>query len=171
MANFKEDLKRGEAAERRFQQLHKLQLTKPSHLKWDFDGPDGERLELKADFYDPTRTPNLFLERWSDVDKKKPGGVWQSLENGANIFCYWFVNGGFWLECRDLPALVKFLDVHIESCPPFEVVNPAQQGSENGQHYAASSWTTVGYRIPRKILKGYFDIYVCGEGLGWTRKT
>ena len=143
--DFQTDLERGQEAEKKFMKLHCLDLKKPTHLKWDFDGPNGERVELKADSYDPNRTPNLFMERWSDVDRKKPGGPWRALENGANIFCYWFVMGDYFLECRNLPGLVKFLDEEILTAKKVSVKN--------------KTWTTVGYLVPRDRLLMYFDFY------------
>lgn len=144
-ANFHEDLKRGKDAEKKFLEIHPWDLEFTDHRKWDFNGPDGKNVELKADFWCPTKTENLFIERWSNWDKKKPGGIWQARDNGANVFCYWFVKGGFWLECRDVDALVDHLETRIETIKPFRVLN--------------RGWISVGYRVPRNSLKEHFDIY------------
>lgn len=151
-ANFEADLKMGKLAEKEFLGIHPWALTQSKDRKADFIGPKGERIELKTDTYDPKKTPNMFLERWSSVEAGKPGGPWQSLEGGSNVFIYWFPKGNFWLECRNLKNLVDYLDLllTIKESPAKQVDVPNE---------GPPPYVTRGYAIPRKLLKRYFDIY------------
>ena len=141
-ANFKDDLVRGGEWEALFQKNYPEKLTKAPDLSHDFVMEDGRKLELKSDSY---LTGNLFVERWSSLEGKLPGGPWQSLEKGVDVFCYFFVKENFWLECRKLNQLVDKLDILIENLPMVKVKN--------------ESWTTVGYLIEREQLWEYFDPY------------
>lgn len=163
-ADFHKDLKRGKEAEEAFIKMHPWNLVDSGTRAFDFKGDKKDKItgwnasfegrlepqvELKSDFYDPNKTENLFIERWSNLEKQKPGGLWQSHANGADVFCYWFVKGGFWLECRKVPELIEHLEDRIETIKPFRVLN--------------RGWITIGYRVPRNTLKSYFDIYRVGR--------
>jgi hypothetical protein len=144
-ANFVKDLKRGRAAEEEFILIHPAGLTKSEDKGWDFNAPNGDRIELKTDFYDPGETDNLFIERLRNLGNETPGGIWQAAAAGATVFIYWFPEGKFYLECRDIPKLICRLESIIEGLKPFDVYN--------------RTYKTRGYRVPRKLLKDCFDIY------------
>jgi len=151
-ANFLTDLKRGQQAEVEFLHIYPL-VIKPSKVRaWDFEIPDGPRLELKADFYNVTKTENLFMERWSCFEQKSPGGIWQSRDNGADWFIYWFPSGRFWMEFRDLEAAIERID--RMQLPEIVVTNERQ--TSDGQ---TSVYSTVGYKIRRGDLYEVCDIY------------
>jgi hypothetical protein len=114
-------------------------LRVEGHRKWDFDCTDGYAYELKTDTYSMHKSQNFFMERWSVLDKKKPGGPWQALENGADIFIYCFINNKTYFEFKDLPALVDRLDLLTEKQGLVYIPN--------------KGWTTAGYKVKRDSLK------------------
>ena len=99
------------------------------------------KIELKSDFY--TDTPNLFMERWSVAptpDKPgKPGGPWQSLENGTKYYVYWCVEMDV-MYVFDVASLVAALDTIIDTMRQIIVKN---QG-----------YYTIGYLLPKKEISG-----------------
>lgn len=105
----------------------------------------GEILELKTDTYDMGKTSNFFIERYSDVIKKSPGGPWQARKKGAGIFCYMFINNNCWFEFRDLPALIKRLEELTRGKGLVYIRNKA--------------WTTGGYKIKRADLEDLYKVY------------
>lgn len=126
--DFKESLKRGQDGETELLKLWP-ELIAADGRKHDFTLPNGDTVELKTDYYDADKTPNFFMERWSNWADKKPGGVWQS---SATYFAYYFIKNGL-LFVFKTNALREFMD---------------------GQKYGGISvrnkgWTTVGYRVPR----------------------
>ncbi len=131
VANFKKDFDRGREAENKFAAQWGLEIINKKGLP-DMRSPTGTLIELKTDFYDPTKTENFFMERYSyDV---KPGGVWQAMEAGSEIFVYQFALNGqqFFFHTADL---LKWLE---------ENVNPAKLISiMNSRHI------TRGYKIKR----------------------
>ena len=75
----------------------------------DFIRHDGLKLELKTDWYSLSNTEYFFIERWGDIDKKKPGGPWQSLGK-ADVFVYLFIRDGVYFEFDDMKELIKRLN-------------------------------------------------------------
>lgn len=112
-----------------------------------FKGPDfidmhDKVIELKTDTYEMENTPNFFIERWSDLEKKKLGGPWQAYEKGVHIFVYLFIKNKTWFIFRDMPALIARLDKLTESAYGINIPN--------------KGWTTQGYRVKRSDLQ---DLY------------
>lgn len=97
----------------------------------------GELLELKSDQYNMFNTDNFFIERFSNFDKKSPGGPWQALEHGSNIWVYMYRPNKV-IFIFNTPALVAFLDQHLTEYKECLVKN--------------TSWITVGYKVPRAAL-------------------
>jgi hypothetical protein len=97
------------------------------------------KVELKSDFY--SGTPNLFMERWSvaptDAKPGKPGGPWQSLENGTKYYVYWLVESDE-LYVFDVEGLVAGLDKILASLRAVTVKN---QG-----------YSTLGYLLPKATV-------------------
>lgn len=104
----------------------------------------GQKLEVKTDTYNIEKTPNFFIERYSNVAKKSPGSVWQALEHGCSIFCYMYVRHNIWFEFNDLPALRDRLDKLIEGKGYIAIKN--------------KGWITAGYKIPRIELADLYTI-------------
>jgi hypothetical protein len=114
-----------------------------------FKGPDfidaqDKVIELKTDTYDLEATPNFFIERWSDVQNKKPGGPWQAHEKGVHVFVYLFIQNKTWFIFRDMPALIERLDQLTEGKYAINIPN--------------KGWTTQGYRVKRADLQDLFQM-------------
>lgn len=97
----------------------------------------GINVELKIDFTD---YKNHFVERYSDLDKKKVGGAWQY------IYCDYYVF--YYVNTKDLHIfnpgdLVRFLE-SIDQCDKIFGKRVFQKGA---------GYTTFGYAIPKVILK------------------
>jgi hypothetical protein len=109
---------------------------------------DGRIVELKTDTYNMEKTPNFFFERWSDFEKKKPGGVWQSSEHRVHTFIYYFVRHNTYFEF-ELKPLLKFLQ-------PF-----ADKKDEKGGWIFVKNkgWITAGFTLPREQLKHLYTQY------------
>lgn len=134
----------------------KTQLTKGKKAEKDFmarygegcfertDGRKGDfrikwsqaKVELKSDFYKDT--PNLFMERWSVAPtpgkEGKPGGPWQSLDNGTKYYVYWLVESNE-LFVFDVAELVLALDPVLSSLREITVKN--------------KGYNTIGYLLPK----------------------
>jgi len=109
------------------------------------DGSSTSTIEVKTDFYDMNRTPNFFMERYSDDKTFKLGGPWRSESHNTDVFLYQFITNlkMFWFG--DIPALVAELDSYISKNNPRIVEVP------NIRH------TTLGYKIPRHVVA---DLYI-----------
>lgn len=120
---------------------------RPVERHVDMRGPDfvdsrGRIIELKTDTYKVTDTFNFFMERLSNKEKQSPGGPWQALSKGADVFVYLYINSGVWFVFEDIPALVKRLDGIILLKKSTNVPN--------------RGYVTQGYKIPRTHLQ---DLY------------
>ena len=107
----------------------------------------GRKIELKTDTYNIEKTDNFFIERWSSVysEPKKPGGVWQAVGHGCEIFCYYFVRHNIWFQFEDLEALCGRLNELTEGKGLVYIKN-------NG-------WTTAGYKVKRSDLADLYKEY------------
>lgn len=130
--NFKTDLARGHLGEALFHKL-RPELTRLDGRKADFVGPDGKTYEVKTDSYD---TSNFFIERWSDVEKQKAGGPWQSAEKNIDYFVYLFPKKGVGYMFA-VPELLEQLN---------KIQNPNQRYVSN------RAWITVGWLVPISSL-------------------
>ncbi len=135
-ANFKKDLLRGKAAEDRFLQLYP-KLKPLDGFLGDFLLPDGRKLELKSDHYDPNKWPNVIIERYGSGSKD--GGPWQSLGHGCDIFAYWFCN-------HDLLLLYPLRELVLELEKLIDIYNIPLEDKVNIRH------TTRFYRVKRDYL-------------------
>ena len=141
--DFKTQLNQAEKHELEFTKIYKKhKLTKSADRRWDFNTPRGLRVELKCDTYDATKTPYFFLERYSDMYKKSPGGIWQSVGHDVDIFIYWFVNSGVYYEFRNLQDLIKVLEKLTENLYMIGIRN--------------RGYITGGYKLTRDLLHPYF---------------
>ena len=109
----------------------------------DFIDSHGTLIELKTDTHDPAATPNFFIERWSDVDSKRPGGPWQALEKGAHLLVYLYLpedkTQKRWFVCKALESLTKRIEDSAATLRPVRIPN--------------KGWTTEGYLVPREWIK------------------
>ena len=84
---------------------HEL-LTPYAPHDYDFVDAQGRPLELKTESRSLSDTPNFFVERWSDLDKQKPGGPWQSLDKGVQVLVYLFYPSQTYFVFEDIPVLI-----------------------------------------------------------------
>lgn len=142
---FREQLAVGDKGEAWFLANYPRRLEKLDGRKADFRVASSlERLELKTDSYSLEKTPNFFFERFSDRDKKTPGGPWRAKQDKVDIFCYLFIASGTWFEFRDIPALVKHLDAWLKAEKPKPKTIPNR------------GWVTEGYAVPRNSVSGLY---------------
>lgn len=133
VADFKTDLARGHAGEEAFHKL-KPELTRLDGRGADFVDADGKTYEIKTDSY---TSGNYFIERWSDVDKQKAGGPWQSAEKNIDYYVYSFPKLAV-TYIFSVKALLRQLE-KIEKPNVRRVLN--------------RGWITVGWLVPIESLK------------------
>lgn len=111
MFQFKDQLTVGGSGEELFLSLHPW-LNKADGIKYDFDR-NGKSVELKTDTYSMAKTPNFFMERYSDVDRATNGGPWRAAYDNVTYFVYMFLpeQKCFWFAPR---PLVQFLDEYVQ---------------------------------------------------------
>lgn len=147
--DFKQQLAVGNKGEKWFtENYHSPLVLIPEHYA-DFKRiSDGRIVELKTDTYSLAKTPNFFIERYSDFHKKSPGGIWQSKEKRVQVFCYLFINDGVYYEF-DLRALVK------------ELTPIADELEAKGKFrwIKNRAWVTAGFPYPREKLKHLYKEY------------
>jgi hypothetical protein len=125
----------GQAGEARFL-AHYQDIRRLDGRGGDFVGNSGRLIELKSDAYSTEKTPNFFMERWSDVDAQKPGGPFQARQKGLFYFvytygsgeCYWFI----------VDPLVDYLTRTADEYEYREIMNRA--------------WRGGGFLVPRERL-------------------
>ena len=98
------------------------------------------RIELKTDYYDEYRTPNFFMERYSNIESQSPGGPWQALEKGSDYFCYLFIRN-LSLYVFDTAALVTRLNYLVDESAVRCATIPNIK------------WDTFGYLVKRSLLE------------------
>jgi hypothetical protein len=167
---FKEQLSLGKKGEEMLKQIyHAPPLTTNEGREWDLNRKDGARIEVKTDTYDEDRTENFFFERWSVGRKdgvmlppaeRKPGSVWQSLEKGATVLVYYFVNSNVYYEFSNLYLLKIALEQFIKIEKPREIF------------VRNRGYDAVGYKVPRRVLQSLYECYrVTAEGTRAKRET
>lgn len=129
----------GDNGERLFAESywHLNPVKSTADLKYDFDTTLG-RVELKTDSYPMDKTPNFFIEKFSDMTKESLGGPWRAAADGIELFVYHFINDGtfFWFKSSELCALSDTL-----------ITKRRERWIKN------KAWTTLGYVIPREEFK------------------
>lgn len=153
--NFKKDLKRGSKGESLFLDYHpEYQLTecKTKQKSYDFINPKTEEtVELKTDFYCMDKTPNYFIERFSDYHKRTLGGPFR-----CHLTCDYYVylfhkqRISFWFNTKQLVERVnEWAGVGPEVRPPWNKVNLSKGlvFINNGR------WQTAGHKVPRSLLE------------------
>lgn len=137
--NFKASLEKGKQGEIKLMKLWP-ELQRTDGRSGDYILPSGTKVEIKSDFYDHDATKNFFIETWSDVDKKKPGGPTQALLHGCKYFVYYFITHdiAYIFDTEDLAQQLLATDLGT----PCIIQN--------------KTWATVGYKVPRAALKPIF---------------
>ncbi len=145
--NFKTQLEVGQAGEAEFMERYPHKLQVHPDRDGDFVDSKGRKLELKTDTYDMRKTPNFFIERWSVLDKEKPGSLWQAHEHGCQIFCYYFVTNKTYFKIDNIPSAIQKVEKWIEETKP-SLVYVKNRG-----------YITAGYKVPRSVLAGLTTEY------------
>jgi hypothetical protein len=134
--NFKSDLNKGVLGEQLFKRLFTA-ATSIDGLKGDLT-VNGLKVELKSDYYDMHSTLNYFMEHYGNMDKQKLGGPFKALADGCPYFVYFYVNqlsGSIW-RTQELVAQLETILPKLKSV-----------------HVPNKSWTTLGYKVPRSLLR------------------
>ena len=141
--SFKGSARKGKAGENQFLDAFKDLEPMPQGIKGpDFKIKDEDILvELKTDYYS-METGNFFMEVYSDMEKKSPGGPKQALKKGSNVFCYYYIQSGDVFVFTDLKELCK------------RITKVKKKGREC--KIKNKNYTTLGYAINREEFK---DLY------------
>lgn len=140
---FDNSLREGQKGEELFHKAFPDRLEKLDGFKNDFILDGKYFIELKSDYYDINRTPNFFMERWGDKEKKSPGGPWQALLNGNHYYIYFFPKNGIYYSFTT-KELVDRLEKIIYDLPLIDIPN--------------KTWITQGYKINRELLRDIFKV-------------
>lgn len=145
MSNFVKDLDRGKKGENfindNFPELELISEPYGADFKCK---NTGHLIELKTDFYDFNKTPNFFIERYSNYDTKRDGGVHQAIKYGAQWFMYLFYSDKVLYTFR-VNDLIRFIDDNEHKFKPSFVMN--------------RSYRTMGYKINRGELMNTIKVY------------
>lgn len=144
--SFHESLKKGQAAEKAW-----LELMTEKYPMYTIEQADGRKhdfimhsplgsftVELKTDSYDMKKTPNLFMERWSVYETKKPGGIWQAQEKDIDLYCYWYPKNKIMLTGAVDKLILAIEDMKIPDKKLIPIFN--------------RGFTTKGLKIERRAL-------------------
>ena len=144
--NFKVQLELGDRGEQLFLERYPRKIEIHPGREWDFTVKSSrEKIELKTDSYNIDKSKNFFLERYSDINRKTPGGPWRAHKDKIDIFCYYFVRHNIWFEFRELPALIERLD---------------DLTKKKGLVYIKNrGWTTGGYKVKRSDLEEFYTVW------------
>lgn len=153
MHDFQTENRKGKKGEIRLLKKYPFLLFKPC-IGWDvIDTRVIKTVEIKTDFFDMYKTPNFFMERFSNDITNKPGGPWRSMVYGADVFLYQFWDSESIFLFHDVIELVRILDTYIaqNNLEISIVPNP--------------TYNTKGFKIPRKVLAPLYKEIKLGEYL------
>lgn len=106
--NFQQQKKFGDQGEADFFKYYAvLGIKKENGRKWDFS-MDGQGIEVKQDSYPMSKTPNLFIEKFSNIETGKKGGIYRAHNDKVKYFVYYYANDGVFLW-YDVELLYKFI--------------------------------------------------------------
>lgn len=153
--SFKESLIRGNNSEAVWMTTFLKKYPEYALLKTDgrshdfvIVSPFGEfTLELKSDSFDMTKTENMFIERWSSVEGRKPGGPWQSQLKGVDLFCYYFTKQRIMLTANVNKLILALDELDLKEKDLIPILN--------------KGYTTMGWKVPRKALNEKGIITYC----------
>ena len=146
MHTFHTSLKTGQAGE-----LLWSSLIKEFYPEYKLDHNDGRKhdftlrspfgpftLELKTDSYDMTKTQNVFMEKYSNWDKKSPGGPWQSQSKNIDLYCYWHPTNRIMLTYNVNLLVSRLEELNIKDSKLIPIMN--------------RGFITKGAKVPREAL-------------------
>lgn len=106
---FHKQLKTGDAGEQWLLQNYDRPLRLYEGREFDFYDDLNRRVELKTETRSLEDSPNFFIERWSDISKKKPGGPWQSVDK-ADVLVYLFLPSQTYFVFDSIPLLISEIE-------------------------------------------------------------
>jgi len=113
--SFQDQLQVGDRGEQLFMERYPKKLTIHPGYDGDFiEVNSGKKIELKTDTYNMEKSSNFFIEKYSNLEKQKPGSIWQAHAHGCDVFCYMFVRHNLWFQFNDLPQLIDRVN-HLTS--------------------------------------------------------
>lgn len=139
--NFKSSLEVGQRGEEWLMSVWP-ELERLDGRKSDFKLPDGTLVEVKTDSYPMSKTPNFFMERYSDTFKGTPGGPWQALGHNSTLFVYVF--------SADKTAFIFDTKKLVEALEPL-ILNMTPKIIKNAR------WETLGYTVPRDAISHLYE--------------
>lgn len=101
-------------------------------------------VELKSDSYDMEKTANVFMERYSNWDKRSPGGPWQAAAKGIDLYTYWFVKNKIMLTFSVNKLILALEAMQLDERKLIPIVN--------------RGFITKGYKIERAQLADIMTI-------------
>lgn len=112
-------------------------VEKADGIKFDFKFGD-KTVELKTDGYHMDKTPNFFMERYSDLVRKTPGGPWRAYQDKVDYFVYLFLPDRtfFWFTPRSLCLTLDKL-INASALTKKTIKN--------------RTWNTIGYPVARVL--------------------
>lgn len=144
--DFREQLAVGSRGEELFLEYYPKKIVVYPERDGDFiEVYSGKKIELKSDSYNMDKTENFFFERYSNIETKTPGSVWQALSHNCDIFCYQFVRHNIWFQFTDLPKLAARLEELTAGKGLIWIKN--------------KGWVTGGFTVKRKLLEDLYTIW------------
>lgn len=149
--SFKEKLAEGLQRERDFLELWGSTLglvaSTADELGFDMVHSSGRRAELKTESRKFEATPNVFIERWSSIERQTAGGAWQSTAKGVSLLYHWFPTAlgypnGVVVLFDSLPLLMR--NIEKRNLVMKEIPNRAEHGR--------AAFTGGGYAVKRQSL-------------------
>jgi hypothetical protein len=98
-ANWTQDLARGDVGERDFLRTFPLYRKGDQENMYEHDlvcSVSGSTVELKTDYYDMDKTPNLIVERYSNEQKGTAGGPYRH-NSSLGYWVYYYKKNGVFL--------------------------------------------------------------------------
>jgi hypothetical protein len=141
--SFKKSLSIGQMGETLYFAASNGTLERLDGRKADFRVMSSDDLvELKTDSYSMS-TGNFFIERYSDVNKKSPGGPFQASANGCKYFDYFYVQD-LAIFRFNTEELCQWIKEHEAELKPMNIGN--------------TTWTTQGYLVKRELVKHLYEV-------------
>jgi len=132
---FNDQLKQGHKGEILFMEVFPFELERTDGRGADFIIKlTNQTLELKTDSYDPLKTSNYFMERYSSKEKQSPGGPFQAESKGIEYYAYMFSKTKEYTVFRT-KELVKYLNENMDEKKLIGVPN--------------KTYITQGYKVDR----------------------
>lgn len=118
---------------------YKIKQTDGRNHDFIIESPFGSfTVELKSDSYDMEKTANVFMERYSNWDKRSPGGPWQAASKGIDLYTYWFVQNKIMLTFPVNKLILALEAMQLDERKLIPIVN--------------RGFITKGYKIERVQL-------------------